>query len=457
MNQPIYRVSSIVRYVKGLLERDPYLDDMLIQGEISNLKKHRSGHWYFTLKDEKTRLSCVMFASYALRCRIGVEDGMKVIVRASLSLYEPQGSMQCYVKEIRSDGLGDLYLRFEQLKRKLQEQGYFDERHKQALPAYACDLAVVSAKEGAALQDVLSTVQKRWPLAHITLYPAYVQGEQASASLIEALTLADQQGHDCILLVRGGGSIENLWGFNSEALVHCIYDLKTPIVSGVGHESDTTLADYVCDLRAPTPTGAAERVTPDIREVRVQLDHIELYLKSQLQSVWRREQQHLRRLKEHRLLKEPKRYIEERQLRLHIAQRELAHAAQALCTRLDQGAFYRTRLQQQLYDQLARAKQRLSKRKAVLPKQMEHYNEQQKRALHQRIALLEAYSPLAVIKRGYAIAQKEGRVIKSAAQLSEQEMFDLRLYDGTWEAKAIRRRSEHGEEGILSAGDGTAG
>lgn len=269
MNERVYTVSAIVKYVKGMLDQNPYLSSMLVQGEISNLTRHRSGHWYFTLKDERARLSCVMFASYASKCRVNVRDGMKVIVRGSLSMYEAQGSVQCYVSSIRSDGLGDLYMQYEELRKKLHAEGWFDEAHKKPVPRYACDIAVVTAKEGAAIHDVLSTIARRWPLADVTLYPAYVQGANAAPSLIDALQRADRDGHECILLVRGGGSIEDLWGFNSEALVHCIYALNTPVISGVGHESDTTLVDFVSDLRAPTPTGAASMVTCDIRDVKM--------------------------------------------------------------------------------------------------------------------------------------------------------------------------------------------
>ena len=217
MNERVYTVSAIVKYVKGMLDQNPYLSSMLVQGEISNLTRHRSGHWYFTLKDERARLSCVMFASYASKCRVNVRDGMKVIVRGSLSMYEAQGSVQCYVSSIRSDGLGDLYMQYEELRKKLHAEGWFDEAHKKPVPRYACDIAVVTAKEGAAIHDVLSTIARRWPLADVTLYPAYVQGANAAPSLIDALQRADRDGHECILLVRGGGSIEDLWGFNSEA------------------------------------------------------------------------------------------------------------------------------------------------------------------------------------------------------------------------------------------------
>ena len=171
MNEKIYPISRIVTYIKSTLEKNPYLSGILIQGEVSNLTKHRSGHWYFTLKDSKARLSCVMFASYASRCRFDVQDGAKVIIKGSISLYEPQGSVQCYVTQIRGDGLGELYVRFEQLKKKLYEEGWFDEDHKQQLPEYAENIGVITAKEGAALQDVLSTIHKRWPIARVSLYP----------------------------------------------------------------------------------------------------------------------------------------------------------------------------------------------------------------------------------------------------------------------------------------------
>ncbi|MEG1702615.1 MAG: exodeoxyribonuclease VII large subunit, partial [Erysipelotrichaceae bacterium] len=250
MKQVVYSVSTLVHYIKQSLDHDMNIQSILIKGEISNFTNHRSGHWYFTLKDNKAKLSCVMFSTNVARCPLVLKEGMKVIVSASVSMYEAAGTTQLYVNKVQVDGLGDLYLQYEQTKEKLAKEGLFDPSLKKAIPKYPMSIAIISAKEGAAIQDMLITIAKRWPIAQVSFYPSLVQGNQAVASLIECLKKAEQNHHEVILLARGGGSIEDLWCFNDETLARLIVSLTTPIISGVGHESDTTLVDYVADMRA---------------------------------------------------------------------------------------------------------------------------------------------------------------------------------------------------------------
>ena len=447
MNETIYPISSIVRYIKSTLDQNPYLNGIRIQGEISNLKKHRSGHWYFTLKDEQARLSCVMFATYASRCQAAVRDGMKVIVKGSISMYEQQGSVQCYVTAIREDGLGDLYLRYEQLKKKLFDEGWFDDAHKQPIPAYASDIAVISAKEGAALQDVISTVQNRWPIAKLTLYPAYVQGAAASESLIRALRQADRKGHDCLLLVRGGGSIEDLWGFNSEALVHCIYELSTPIISGVGHESDTTLVDHVCDLRAPTPTGAAQRATADIADVLRQLSADRQLLITSMQRRLQQARQQFSLRARSKYLSDPFAYIKDQQMHLAIAMSQMERYGESILEKRTQILHYSELLQNRLQRRLAIAGERNAQQKERLCTQVQIYARMQKEALRKQITLLDAYSPLAILQRGYALVEQQDTLIKSAQQLQKGDQVHIRFHDGGWRAQLIEKEESHGKEG----------
>ena len=457
MQQTIYPISSIVAYIKSTLDQNPYLNGILIQGEVSNLKKHRSGHWYFTLKDAQARLSCVMFAAYAARCQANVHDGSKVIVKGSVSMYEPQGSVQCYVSAIREDGLGDLYLRYEELKKKLFAQGLFADAHKQAIPAYASDIGIISAKEGAALQDVLTTIQKRWPLANLTLYPAYVQGAQASSSLIQALQKADAMHHDCLLLVRGGGSIEDLWGFNSEALVHCIYALQTPIISGVGHESDTTLVDYVCDVRAPTPTGAAQRATSDYQEVLAQLAKSRQLLAERMARRLQHAHSALSQRARSRYLLDPLYYIKDRQMRVAMAQAQLERIGEAFLEKRRQNVFQRDRLYAACRRQLLQQQQRMTHKHKQLTNTLQHYAKTKREAFGKRVTLLDAYSPLAILQRGYTLVEQEGQLVKSARPLTAQSEVTIRFHDGRWRAVLKEKEEHHGEESDVSAVDGTAG
>ena len=274
----IVTVAALVRYLKGKVDIDPKLQDLIVKGEISNFVAHRSGHFYFTLKDENARISCVMFANKAYRCPLKMENGMNVLVRGAISIYESSGQCQIYVDSVELDGLGLIYQRIEELKRKLSLEGLFEKEHKKILPKYPMTIGVISALEGAATQDVFTTIKRRWPICKINFYPSLVQGENAAKNIIKRLNEADNDNNDVVLLVRGGGSIEDLFCFYDESLIRTIYDMKTPIVTGVGHETDTTLVDYVSDMRAPTPTAAAELITPDYRDVAFQLSTYNLSL-----------------------------------------------------------------------------------------------------------------------------------------------------------------------------------
>lgn len=444
MSETIYPISSIVKYIKSTLDQNPYLSGILIQGEISNLKKHRSGHWYFTLKDEQARLSCVMFASYALRCKAKVEDGSKVVIKGSISLYEQQGSIQCYVTAIRNDGIGDLYLRFEELKKKLFAEGWFDEQHKKKIPLYASDIGIISAKEGAALQDVLSTIQKHWPIAKLTLYPAYVQGAQASSSIMKALQQADRHHHDCLLLVRGGGSIEDLWGFNNEELVHCIYHLKTPIISGVGHESDTTLVDFVCDVRAATPTGAAQRATADIQEVMQALSAKQQLLSSIMKRRIELCKQQLSNRAQTKYLQDPLSFIKDQQMHLATITTRFERYSDAMQKKQSDLLHKNDLLFQAMRRHLLFYQTQTKLKKNSIEEKVFEFLNQQKQLLNRNIHLLDAYSPLSILKRGYTLVENEQHLIKNAEDLQAGAQISIRFHDGKWRARLLEKEENHG-------------
>ena len=377
---------------------------------------------------------------------------------------EAQGSVQCYVTAIRSDGLGDLYMQYEELRKKLHAEGWFDEGHKKPIPRYVSDIAVVTAKEGAAIHDVLSTIARRWPLADVTLYPAYVQGAHAAPSLIRALKRADQDAHECILLVRGGGSLEDLWGFNSEALVRCIYELETPLISGVGHESDTTLVDFVSDLRAPTPTGAAIMATNDIADVQLSLQQEGRYLQERMHTLLAQARRKLDVAKANRYLSDPLRYAADWQMHLAWASTQLDHTKWKILNTRDglrhRGAMlHQLMKQQQTLAQKGGAQRKDAPGAGMGAATLEGAVRAIRAAdvlivggtsltVYPAAALLDAYSPLAVLKRGYSITVKDGHVIRSAAQLACGDHVSLRFGDGMKRA-VITEEEDDAKEGII--------
>lgn len=267
-NQQYLSVSALTKYIKRKFDVDPHLQNVYIKGEISNFKQHTSGHMYFTLKDEKARLLSVMFAANSKGMKFMPENGMKVLVKGDISLYEASGQYQLYVKSMAPDGVGDLYLAYEQLKKKLEAAGLFLAEHKKMIPQYPKSVGVITSPTGAALRDILTTIKRRYPIAKIIVYPALVQGNNAAKSIAKAISMANARAESDVLIVgRGGGSIEELWAFNEEIVAESIYDSDIPIISAVGHETDFTIADFVADMRAPTPTGAAELAVPHLNEI----------------------------------------------------------------------------------------------------------------------------------------------------------------------------------------------
>lgn len=429
MNSPVYTVSALVRYIKSALDNDMNLQAVFIKGEISNFTNHRSGHWYFTLKDAKARISCVMFSSYAARCPIMLKEGMRVIITASVSMYEAAGSTQLYVTKVQADGIGDLYLQLEQTKAKLLKEGLFDPNHKKALPIYPMSIGIITAKTGAAVQDMLTTIARRWPLAEVQVYPTLVQGAAASAQIMKVLQTADQNGHDVLLLARGGGSLEDLWCFNEEALARMVYQIETVVVTGVGHETDTTLVDYVSDARAPTPTAAAELITPDRMEVLQNLTMMRQRMLQALRGLDQKSRQRLEFVKNNRYLKNPLVYAESQKLQLAMSIKSLSdvenrvernrHALSLQSRKLA----YRASL---LMQEAGRHNER--KEKQLLTSVQEKLRISHEQMAHQT-ALLDAFSPLKILNRGYSIVSKQS-IIRSVTQLLPQDEVEIRFADG---------------------------
>lgn len=446
----VYRVYDVVHAIKNSLERNASLQNIMIKGEISNFTNHRSGHWYFTLKDEKARISAIMFASYARNAKFIPKEGMKVIVTANVSMYEASGNVQLYVSSLTSDGLGDLYLQIEERKQKLAKEGLFDPRYKKPLPRFPMNIAVISAKTGAAIQDVLTTLSRRWPLADVHVYEALVQGVKASEDIILKLAQADANQHDLILIVRGGGSIEDLWAFHSEELVRAVFSAKTPIISGVGHESDITLIDYVSDYRAPTPTGAAEVAVPDIFEVKENLRTLTTRMIQSMRRIDRNARTSLQKVSSHPYLKDPNNYLKEYQMKVLMLNK-------ALCDYPSKLASKRLRLNQTTHLLLQKQNQfqqeqmlLINRYKSILEQSTQKQLIQKRHRYVSLIELLEAYSLLSVLKRGYAITMKDEHVIKSVDEIESNEQIKIKMNDGIIYANVTNKEKNDGTKQDLS-------
>ena len=389
MNE-ILTVSQLNRYVKSLLDGDFRLRDLFLRGEISNYTRHyRSGHLYFTLKEGGSVVKAVMFAGYAQELAFEPENGMAVILRCSVSLYERDGSYQIYVYEMQPDGRGALQVAFEQLYRKLQVQGLFDETNKKPIPRFAQRIGVVTSETGAALQDILNILSRRCPMAQVVFAPALVQGREAPDSLIAALQALDEWGKcDVIIIGRGGGSMEDLWCFNDERLVRQIVACHTPIISAVGHETDFTLCDYAADLRAPTPSAAAELASVKMEQLEERLEILADRTKRAAGHCLAQKEQQLQRLS--------------LQLTHLTPERRLQEYAEKL---------------QNLWNMIQ------SSEKSVIIKKQE--------ALRLQSARLQALDPMARLAGGYSMVLKDGRVLSSIQQAQEGDHLQVRLHDGT--------------------------
>lgn len=408
----IYSVTMLNNEIKELLDAVPGYRSLLVQGELSNYKAHSSGHHYFTLKDEGAAIPAVLFRSDAMRLKFRPENGMKVTVRARVSSFPRTGQVQLYVVDIVPDGAGALHLAFEQLKKKLMAEGLFDVGRKRPIPSIPQHVALITSPTGAAVRDMIRILGRRWPLAKVTLFPVQVQGEGSAESIARALALANAVGEaDVILCGRGGGSMEDLWAFNEELVARAIFSSEIPVISAVGHEPDVTIADFVADLRAPTPSGAAELAVPDRAEyvLAVRQMGVRLQAAARKQTVLQR--QRLDTLRERLESRSPDRYIAEKRLLLdHMSERLCAVQRVRLAQAARQLGLYRQRL--------------LSAGQGVT----------QRRRLRfaQAVATLDAISPLKVLGRGYAVVAKgrRGAAITDATQLKAGDALHIRFAKG---------------------------
>lgn len=399
MEQIIATVSQLNGFIKKTFEANPVFSDIWIKGEISNFKKHYSGHIYLTLKDEGGVLKAVMFKSSALSLNFMPADGMKVLARGRVSVYEASGAYQLYINEMLPDGVGELYIAYEKLKKKLEAEGLFDEEHKKPIPKYPSSVGVVTASTGAAVRDIINVMTRRYPHAEIIIYPAQVQGAGAAESISKGIEYFNREKIcDTIIVGRGGGSIEDLWAFNEEIVAYAIYNSEIPIISAVGHEVDFTIADFVADLRAPTPSAAAELAVPSQTELKRKIEDIEYTIKNLLVSALKNKKLKLNSIK----LISPQDIIENYFLRLDASTKEIINRMEKIIS--------------------------INKEKYVGV-----------------LSRLDALSPLKVLKRGFAVpVDEDENVIKSVSELDEKKNFVLRLFDGERNCTVINKK-EMGE------------
>ena len=398
MAQNVLSITQLNEYIRGRMDSDPLLAQVAVRGEISNYKQYPSGHHYFTLKDEGSALRCVMFKGNAMRLRFRPENGMKIIAMGKVSVYPRDGAYQLYCAAMTMDGVGDLYAAFEQLKKKLAAQGLFDPAHKKPLPRYPGTIGIITSSAGAAVHDMLRILRKRYPLSKIRLLPVRVQGAEAPGEIAAAIGYANHYHlADLLIVGRGGGSIEDLWAFNDEQVAYAIYHSEIPVISAVGHEPDVTISDYVADLRAATPSNAAELAVPDQDALRQSLDAMSNAMASSLNRQVKAARQHLLVLSASPALQSPTGYLEQRNQSVELLKNRLVAAQN---------------------QNITRARQRYIA----------------------QISKLEAMSPLKVLTRGYSMVQTErGEVVRSVSQVALGERIQVKLSDGTLSATVMKK------------------
>ena len=388
-------VTELNRYIKDKIATDEALSNIIVKGEISNFKNHYTGHMYFTLKDENSLIKCIMFKTYASKLNFMPKDGMKVFVLGGVSVFERDGVYQIYVKAMQEDGVGALYREYEKLKQELEKQGLFDEAHKKKIPLMPKIVGVLTSQTGSVIKDIINVSTRRNPNVYIRLLPVPVQGEDAASKIVKGIKkMNDEKLADVLILARGGGSLEDLWPFNEEIVAHAIYESEIPIISAVGHETDFTIADFVADLRAPTPSAAAELAVPDIYEVKQKINlyqnRLRLSLSKKLEIMKLRYEKSM----SSQIFKDPTRMISDYYLKVESQIKNL--------------------------EKIIKQKEQTQKEKYI-----------------KLVSKLDALSPLKTLTRGYSIVETENKIIKSVKELKTGDKIQIRLKDGKKEAQVI--------------------
>jgi exodeoxyribonuclease VII large subunit len=432
----VLSVKDLNRYIKMKLEGDDRLQDVWVRGEISNFTHHSSGHMYFTLKDADGKLKSIMFASHNARLGFIPREGTRVIAKGNVSVYEKDGNYQFYVTVMQPDGIGSLYLNYEQLKKKLEGEGLFAAARKKAIPRFPTVIGIITSPTGAAVRDIIITLQRRYPSVGILLYPVLVQGAQAAPSIVKAIESMNRLAEANVLIVgRGGGSLEELWAFNEEAVARSIFSSQIPVISAVGHETDFTIADFVADLRAPTPTAAAEMAVPHHLELKQQLAMLKQRLHRGLLQQLQRKQDRLERLKRSPYLYSPYRQLVMQPMeRLDRLTEQLGYRMGERLARASE-RFMKLERTLSVYnpkEQVIYAKRRLEVNKRQLHSTMQTLLRSKKQEWQSQIRHLDALSPLKIMQRGYSLAydEQEQTLIRSTNQVQIGDKVKIKLSDG---------------------------
>lgn len=422
MDDKYLSVTALTRYIKYKLDNDKNLQEVYLRGEISNFKAHTRGHYYFTLKDENSRINAIMFSFNASKLKFLPEDGMKVLVKGKISVFESTGNYQIYVEEMLEDGVGNLHIAFEQLKKKLGDEGLFDPKYKKEIPKIPMRIGIITASTGAAVKDILSTIKRRFPICKTILFPCLVQGELAKDDIVKKLDIADNYDLDVIILGRGGGSIEDLWPFNEEIVARKVFSCKTPIISGVGHQIDFTICDFVADVRAETPTGAAERAVPRLSDLLLEIDNYKNRCSKRIKSILDNNKLKFKKLKDSYVLKNPLSLYE-------IKEQKLDNLIDKLNTGIS-AIIYSSKSKLEIIEN------------SIIFKDPSILYENKNKKINHLIEKLEILNPLNALKRGYSISKKDYKCLTSVKDVKENDNINILLKDGKIKARVVEVNNE---------------
>ena len=426
------KISDLNDYIKSMFDENSFLRKIYLKGEISNFKNHTRGHLYFTLKDETSRISAVMFYNNTLSLGFKPEDGMNVLVEGRISCYPAQGTYQIYVEKMEMDGLGNLYIEYEKLKKKLAAEGLFDERYKKPIPKYPKKIGIITASTGAAIRDILSTIKRRFPICETILFPSLVQGASAAPDIVQQIKRANEYDLDVIICGRGGGSIEDLWAFNEEIVARAIFDSKIPIISAVGHEVDFTIADFVADLRAPTPTGAAEMAVPTKLDTINLINEKKIRLNTYINNAIKNKQTKIKNLKNSFILKNPMSLYE-------IKEQKLDNFVDQINTLIKNKLTYsENRLEHirsnyilkeplRMYEKSKNDIQNKGLKATNLIKGILEKNAHKEELLRNTLKLV---NPLNILDKGYSLVEKDGKIIKDNKEIEIEDKIRIKLSKG---------------------------
>lgn len=425
MNDKYLSISAITRYLKSRFDSDGNLQKVYLKGEISNFKAHSSGHFYFSLKDEGSKINAVMFRSNTSKVLFKPSDGVKVLVSGRISIYEAMGSYQIYVDDMQEDGVGNLYVAFEELKKKLSSEGLFDEKYKKPIPKIPRKVGVITAPTGAAIRDILTTIKRRFPICETILFPTLVQGENAKDDIVRNIKRAQEYDLDVLIVGRGGGSIEDLWAFNEEIVARAIFDCSIPVISAVGHEIDFTISDFVSDLRAPTPTAAAELAVPNMIDLKKHINDLKIRLDESINKKVNYSKLYLDSIKNSFVIKNPMIMFDSKRQSLDLIYDKLNNL---------------------ILKNVEVQKERLLRiKKSFVISNPSFLYKDEKNKLFNIISKLELLNPLNVLSRGYSITYLDNKTLRSVSSVNISDMISVKVLDGVLDAKVVNIKEEENE------------